>query len=87
MEFRPWPMSYHLQSSVDANPDYPYNDSYYFGIRITRNDKCQMMKIDLTDTVKLFYNKLAEWIDKDELLAGLIGEKKVDIKVKYFRRE
>ena len=46
-----------------------------------------MIKIDLTDTVKIFYNKLADWIDKDEVLSNLIKEKEVDIKVKYFRRD
>lgn len=87
MEFRPWPRSYHLKSSVEANPEYQFNDAYYFGVRIVQNDKCEMIRIDLTDTVKIFYNKLAEWINKDEKLADLISEKEVDIKVKYFRRE
>lgn len=33
MELRPWPRSYHL-----ANDTFELNDTYYFGIRIKKND-------------------------------------------------
>lgn len=33
------------------------------------------MRIDLTDTIKIFYKKLKEWISLDVKLMGLIIEK------------
>lgn len=45
------------------------------------------MKIDLTETIKIFYKKLKEWISQDAKLMTLIVEKQADIKINYMRRE
>ena len=45
------------------------------------------MRIDLTETIKIFYKKLKEWISLDPKLMQFIVEKHVDIKINYKRRE
>ena len=83
MEFRPWPKSYHLENNLE----FPLDDTYYFGIRIKKNESDAQMRIDLTDTIKIFYKKLREWISVDHKLMSMIVEKLVDIKINYIRRE
>eukprot|EP00347_Sterkiella_histriomuscorum_P020501 403337557 len=83
MEFRPWPKSYHLENNLD----FPMDDTYYFGIRIKKNESDAQMRIDLTDTIKIFYKKLREWISVDHKLMQMIVDKLVDIKINYIRRE
>lgn len=83
MEFRPWPKSYSLGNSEVFRLD----GTYYFGIRIKKNDSGTQMRIDLTDTIKIFYKKLREWISTDQRLMTMIVEKLVDIKINYVKRE
>ena len=83
MEFRPWPKSYNI-----PNPNFPISDTYYFGIRIKKNDSGMQVRVDLTETIKIFYKNLKEkWISQDEKLMELIVKKQADIQVNYKRRE
>lgn len=70
MEFRPYPRSYRLHNEV-----YKHNDSYYFGIRIKKNDNMTQMRIDLSGTIKIFYEKLKEWVSADKNLEKMVIQK------------
>lgn len=83
MEFRPWAKSYHLGN----NENFPLDGTYYFGIRIKKNDSGQMMRVEMTDTIKIFYKKLKEWIGLDPRLMTMIVEKLVDLKINYISRD
>lgn len=80
LEFRPWPRSYRLDHAV-----FPCFDAYFFGVRVKRNDAGALMRIDLTESIKIFYKQLRERMAQDEKLMNLIIEKKADIKIKYMR--
>jgi hypothetical protein len=82
MEFRPWPRSYHLKHDV-----YTINDAHYFGIRIKKTDQGAPEKIQMTDTIKIFYSKLRDWVMSDEKLIKYVTEKDVDIRVHYYKRD
>lgn len=83
LEFRPWPKSYHLEN----NEEFPVDSTYYFGIRIKKSEGSSIIKIDLTETIKIFYQKLREWIGADVNLMKMIIESRVDIKINYVHRE
>lgn len=44
------------------------------------------MRLDLTQTVKLFYQKLRTWVSTDTKFMNYIVEKQADIKVNYLKR-
>ena len=50
LEFRPWPRAYRLH-----HPTFQCKDAYYFGVRVKRNEAGSLMRIDLTESVKIFY--------------------------------
>ena len=83
-ELRPWPKSYHFESE-----EYPYNNIHYFGIRIKRSPtgKLPPESIDITETLKFFYNKINERVENDDKLYEFVHQKIVDIKVNYMKRE
>ena len=45
-----------------------------------------MMRVDLTETIKIFYKKLKEWISSDPKLNELVTTKACDLKINYKRR-
>ena len=81
MDFRPWPDSFSFEDQV-----YKKNDTYYFGVRIKKNESGMMMRVDLTETIKIFYKKLKEWISSDPKLNELVTTKACDLKINYKRR-
>ena len=76
LEFRPWPKPYKFENEV-----YPFNETLFFGIRVKKNESLTQQKIDLTDTVKIFYKKLKDWVGADAKLTEIVEKKLVDIKV------
>lgn len=88
MEFRPWPKAYRLE-----NTEYANSEAYYFGIRIKKNpaafsnENNGIQRVDFKDTIKIFYQKLKEWLIYDETLMKWVKEKTVDIRITYHSRE
>jgi len=64
---------------------YPVNDAYYFGIRIKLIEGMPT-HIQMTETLRIFYNKMKDWVFPDEKLAKMVQDMDVDIKVNYFDR-
>ena len=76
LELRTFPKSYSLH-----DPEYPYNEAYYIGIRIKGGVLLKKHTIDLTQTRQKFYEKLRE-IKKEEF-HELLSQKAIELKVDY----
>jgi poly(A) polymerase len=83
LEFRPWPKT----ENRLKDDEFEHSSAHYIGIRIRKVESGVPERIDLTDTVKLFYDTLNVFLKKDEKLKLLIDEKQVDIRISYHRRE
>lgn len=52
-ELRPWPKAYKFDLE-----EFPSNNIHYFGIRIRKGVRQLKEKVDITETLKKFYDKL-----------------------------
>ncbi|TNV83775.1 hypothetical protein FGO68_gene2709 [Halteria grandinella] len=91
VEFRPWPKSYTIQSTLtQVDDDYAYtkSDSYFIGMRIKRNETVEMVTVDLTQTIQKYYESLAQWIhDQQPDCEEAAGLKHVDVQIRYVGQE
>lgn len=91
LEFRPWPKSYNLGNRVDDEAGgYPWDDTYYFGIRVKKLGDVQ--KIDLTEARVEFFNfvnmLISDRTRKDyDNFYSLLESKQVDIGVRLLTRD
>ena len=81
-DFRPWTFSERLQ-----DPDYPINDAYYIGVRI-RGAKIIKSHVDLAETRRLFYEKLAEQMLNNQTIQDLFysADRPIDLRISYKSR-
>ena len=67
LEFRPWPKPYKL-----PNEEYPFNDVYYFGIRVRGGVIPKKGNIDFTNTRKIFYEYFNNQLDNNYAVKDLM---------------
>lgn len=84
LEFRPWAQSYRLYDDA-----YPYNDTYYIGIRIRGGKEIHKEHVDLCQTRRLYYDKIAEKLTTDQ--SGMLQlfespERPIDLRISYKTR-
>ena len=82
LEFRPWPKPYNL-----PNEEFPFNDVYYFGIRVRGGVIPKKGNIDFTNTRKIFYEYFNYQLDNNLAVKDLMTEKAIDLRIDYKSRE
>ena len=82
LKFRPYPAHYRLH-----NEEFPLNDAYYIGIRISGGKIPKKEVVDLTDTRRIFYDKFLEQLESNIPVQELIMEKAIDLRVEYRTRK
>ena len=81
LELRAWPRAYNLD-----NPQFPFNDVYYFGIRIKGGVIPKKGTIDFTNTRKIFYEYFNTKMNENEVIYEMMMNKEIDLKIDYKAR-